>query len=385
LSSWRTAHVAGLFLVLCARPVFGQDGDKGLWFVRAGATPAYIVSDNPFLAHADRLDDAAHAAPDFTIEIGRHTDGTERWHELYGMPSIGAGVSVVSLRGGAAASRPIEAYTFFSWPFARLNDRLTVTTDFGMGLSWGWKTLNATTGAYEDVLGSSITARIDWGFYLRYRATSKISWYSGVDFTHRSNGGTVQPNLGINAIGPKLAMQYNFGSDPLVHHVMDVPPFQPAWEFVIGGAGGIKNVVEQSSPMVRADFGALNVTTALQWHFYRFGKLAAGADATYDGSTGVRVDGADDTWRAAPGQRWSLGLYGGYEHVIGRFSALVQAGSVVARGFTTTDDRRLYSRFGWRYYINNRVWTTFAIRAYGFRDANALEIGAGYRFRRTAD
>ena len=30
---------------------------------------------------------------------------------------------------------PVEAYTFFSWPFVRLSDRVQVTSDFGMGFS----------------------------------------------------------------------------------------------------------------------------------------------------------------------------------------------------------------------------------------------------------
>ena len=289
------------------------------------------------------------------------------------------GFSLVRLPRSGENSSPLEAYTFFSWPFARLNQRLQVTTDFGMGVSWRWKRMNPKDDSYENVLGSDVNARVNWGFYLRYLSTPRVAFYSGVDYTHRSNGGLVQPDLGINVIGPKIGMQYNLGREAAVGHTTAPPPFSPAWELIIGGTGGVKNVVERKDPLLRGNFGAFNATAALQRHFYVFGKIAAGTDVTYDGATGVRMDGAEREWRPGAGQRWGVGVYGGYEHIIGRFSVLMQAGENIARRFDAPSSPRLYSRYGWRYHITDRVWSTFAIRAHGFWRANVLEFGLGYR------
>ena len=51
----------------------------------------------------------------------------------------------------------------------RLNDRLDLTTDFGMGVSWGWKEFDGETASESSVLGSDLNARIDWGFYAAIR------------------------------------------------------------------------------------------------------------------------------------------------------------------------------------------------------------------------
>jgi lipid A 3-O-deacylase PagL len=362
--------------------VCAQGVDGSLWFVRGGITPAFILSPNPFETRTDPARDPIGLAPNVTLEIGRRTDGMSAWHKLYGQPSYGFGFSFLPLPKRDENGRPLEAYTFFSWPFARLSDRLQVTTDFGMGLSWRWKRMNEKTDAYENVLGSDLNARVNWGFYLRYLSTPKIAIYTGVDFTHRSNGGVVQPDLGINVIGPKVAVQYNLAPEAPTRREIDPPPFQPAWEFVIGGMGGVKNVVERLNPIVRANFGAFNMTAAVQRHFYKFGKVAGGADVTYDGATGAHIDGVNTEWRAGAGQRWGIGLYGGYEHVIGRFGALMQVGDTVAHGFANPNSPRLYSRYGWRYQLNNRVWSTLAIRAHKFRRADVLEFGVGYRLRR---
>jgi len=336
---------------------------------------------NPFNAD-NGVREPIHWAPNLTLEIGRRTDGSSKWHALYGTPSYGFGFSFVPLPNRATNSRPMEAYTFFSWPFAQLNDKFQVTTDFGMGLSWRWKHMNETSETYQNVLGSNLNARIDWGFYLRYLSTPRIALYTGIDYTHRSNGGVVQPDLGINAIGPKIALQYNFAPEVPRRPVIEPPAFHPAWEFVAGGTVGIKNVLESASPMVRGNFAAFDVTAATQRHFYQFGKVAAGVDAMYDGSTGVRLDDTNAESRAQAGQRWAMGLYGGYEHVIGRFGALVQFGDEIVRGFANPNSTHLYSRYGWRYQGNDRVWGMFAIRTHGLWKANVLEFGVGYRVRR---
>src|SRR5262249_4443282 len=159
---------------------------------------------------------------------------------------------------------------------------------------------------------------------------------------------------GINVLGPKITAQYNFAFDVPKHHHVDPPAFHPAWELVVGGAGGVKNVIEKVDPLTRSNFGAATVTASMQRHFYRSGKIAFGSDAMSDGSTGVYLDDEDREIRGAAGERLTLGLYGGYEHVIGRVSAIVQAGDIVARGLTKpAGDRRLYSRYGWRYQVSD--------------------------------
>jgi hypothetical protein len=75
----------------------------------------------------------------------------------------------------------------------------------------------------------------------------------------------------------------------------------------------------------------------------------------------------------------AIGLYSGYEHVIERFGALVQAGYSVARGFDDPTSPRFYMRYGWRYYVNDRFWGLFAIRSIEGRRADFLEVGAGFR------
>jgi hypothetical protein len=381
-ATWWQAVVSVLVFIF-SLPTTGaaQSVQNTPWFLRTGATSGYILPANPFVGNKEHLGDPIHWGQNLTFEVGRQTDGNEEWHQLYGVPSFGFGFSVASFRNDIEHARPMEAYTFFSWPFARLANRIDLTTDFGMGMSWHWKEMNDQAQSYETTLGSDLNARINWGFYVRYASTPRVTIFTGIDYTHRSNGGMVQPDRGINVIGPKVALQYSLAPTEVKRRVKPPPKFHPSWEFVAGGTGGVKNVIERTDPLFRDNYWSLNATAAVQRHFYRFGKIAIGTDLGYDGATGARIDDADTRWRATGGQRWALGLYGGYEHIIGRFGALVQVGENVARGFDDSRIPRLYERFGWRYHFNDRYWTTIVIRALEGRRADALQFGIGYRTR----
>ena len=378
---WTRAVISILLLVSGASPGSAQSILGGDWFVRSGATSGYILPANPFMADADHPGGPIRWGRNLTVEVGRQTDGNQEWHQLYGVPSYGFGFSIASFRNDVEHARPMEAYTFFSWPFARLSDRFDLTTDFGMGMSWHWKEMTDQAESYETSLGSDLNARINWGFYLRYVSTPRVTLFTGVDYTHRSNGGMVQPDRGINVIGPKVALQYSLAPAATRRRTLRPPPFHPTWEFVAGGTGGVKNVIERADPLTRDNYWSLNATSALQRQFYRYGKIAFGTDLAYDGATGARIDGADTHWRADGGQRWVIGVYGGYEHIVGRFGALVQVGENVMRRFDDPDTPRLYQRFGWRYHVSDRLWSTIVIRAVEGRRADALQFGIGYRTR----
>jgi hypothetical protein len=380
-SARRTPGLLSLLLLLLI-PYDGsaQDAETNPWFVRTGTTANFIFGANPY-ANAGHPGGSINRGQDLTFEIGRQTDGREAWHQLYGVPSWGFGFSVASFRNDVVRSRPTEAYTFFSWPFARFSDRLDMATEFGMGMSWHWKEVSDDEKENATSLGSNLNARINWGFFLRYVTTPQVTLFTGVDYTHRSNGGMVQPDRGINVLGPKVMVQYNFAPIPVKRLVTKPPAFAPSWEFVAGGTAGVKNVIERKEPLTRSNYGTIDLTAALQHQFYQYGKVALGTDLLYDGATGVRIDENDIKWRAAGGQRLAVGVYTGYEHVIGRFSALVQFGGNVMRGYDEPTNPRLYERFGWRYHINDRYWTTIVIRAVDGWRADALQFGVGYRTR----
>lgn len=359
------------------------------WFVRFGYTPAFVLPVGPFVSGENAAGTPIQWNQSVTFEVGRQSSGDRPWHRLYEFPSYGLGFYAGHFDNQKELGSPVAVYAFLSWPFVRPWERLHVTTDLGLGLAWNWNEYDPDKNPYNTAIGSNVTYQFNWGFYLRYLASERVSLYTGVDFTHWSNGGTQTPNGGVNVIGPKVSLRYNLAPQPMRPVSKPWPPFTPAWEFVAGGAGGSKNVnartnVDPDTVDRNRDFGAFNVTVGLQRHVYHFSKLAGGADLTYDGSVGSRVDvvnGAVVDSRAPTGERFALGLYGGYEHVFHRLSLIVQVGYNVWRGYDDPAFPRVYQRYGFRWNFSERFWGTLAARTIHGGKASFIELGGGYRVR----
>ena len=349
------------------------------WFTRAAFAPARVLAASDFGSGGDD-------ARGVTVEIGRQTGGAREWHRVYNYPSYGVGFFAGRFDHEQELGRPLAIYGFFSWPFP-LSARTQVTADLGLGVSWNWTAFDSTSNPTNTALGSAAAYHVDGGVFLHYLATAHASVYGGMNVTHWSNGATRQPNLGLAVIGPKVGVRYDVGRRVVHPRAHDLPPFVPAWEFVVGAAGSPRNVVAAGNVAVegidrRRTFGALNVTTGIQRHFYRFGKLAAGADLTYDGAAGARVDVVDGRQiesRAPVDRRAAAGVYGGYEHVMARLSVLLQLGYSAWRGFDDPDVPRFYQRYGARFQLSRHLWSTFAVRSVKGRKASFMELGLGYR------
>jgi Lipid A 3-O-deacylase (PagL) len=353
------------------------------WFVRAALSPAWVLTSS----HFETSGDGARA---FTIEVGLQTDGSRSWHRVYNYPSYGIGFAAGRFDRDREIGRPYSAYGFFSWPFP-LSPRAQLSADVALGLAWNWNEFDRQTNAANTAFGSDIAYQVDGGVSVRFLATSRASLYAGVNLTHWSNGATSQPNLGLANLGPKVGVRYDFAPRRVRPRASasELPPFTPSWHLVAGGAGSSKSAVAKTSTHVAIsdrwrDFSAFNLTGGVERSFYRFGTAAAGADFTYDGATGARVErigGEHIDARAPVDERFGAGLYAGYEHLIARVGVLAQFGYTVWQGFEDDEVPRFYQRYGTRFYLSERFWGLFAVRAMKFRKANNLEIGLGYRAR----
>ena len=366
-----------------ANPSSRADADDrpDSWFVRVAYTPARVLAASDFQS-------GGGDARAMTIEIGRQTGGGREWHRVYNYPAYGVGFYAARFGHDRELGRPLAAYGFFSWPFP-LSPRTALSADLGIGVAWNWTAFDAATNPTNTALGSTAAYHVDGGVLLHYLVAGRASVYGGMTVTHWSNGATKQPNLGLAVIGPKIGVRYDFAPRAVPAAARRERPalFVPAWEFVAGLGGSTKNVVAAGAPPVagidrRRSFNAVNLTTGVQRHFYRFGRIAGGVDLTYDGAAGARVDvvdGREIESRAPADRRGAVGVFGGYEHVMARLSVLLQLGYAAWRGFDDPEVPRFYQRYGARFLLTDHLWSTFAVRAVKGRKASFMELGLGYR------
>jgi len=94
----------------------------------------------------------------------------------------------------------------------------------------GWKSYDHDASDYnreEDAVGSSATAYINLGVYLRYRLSDRLGIFGGAEITHFSNGNTSDPNPGINMLGARLGISYALGAPSPLRRA-DWSDFEPS-------------------------------------------------------------------------------------------------------------------------------------------------------------
>ena len=361
------------------------------WFIRVGYQPGWVIPTSNFIRGINANHKPIRSMQSLKFEVGLQTDGTQDWHHDYNFPSYGIGFYTADFSNKEELGSPVGTYGFLSLPLLRLSESVDLTTDFGIGVAFGFKPFDPETNRFNRATGSSITAYLDWGLYLNYLLSTKLDVAGGLSFTHFSNGRTREPNIGLNTLAPRMSLRYNFHQERKTLLRRNLTEFKPSWELLFAVSGGSKNIsaltdnIELQQVDRRQIFGVANFSTGIQRHFYRKGKLGGGIDVSYDGSANARIDLTADRHvvksRGSAVERLNFGLFGGYEHIFHRFLLTTQLGYYVQRGRNDDRVQDLYQRFGFKFNLSENIFAGINVRFIDFNRADYIEWTTGYRFK----
>jgi hypothetical protein len=254
-----------------------------------------------------------------------------------------------------------------------VSKKLDVTTDWSFGAAFNWNPFDPESNPANDAVSTRATFFTELGLFARYALTPRFDLMAGGMFTHFSNGGTGDPNKAVNTLSPVVRVGYHFQKDRPRYVRRELPELEPFWEMSVSGGAGWKNVALDEG---REDFGVFAATFELGRHVYSMGKLVGGADWIYDDSVDAGLDDVSSSDKLA------LGLFGGYEQIIGRFSVPLGIGYYVARGGEGERIPSLYQKLGLRDHVTDRLFVGLETRFFDFRQADFVEWTLGYDFRR---
>ncbi len=344
---------------------------KNPLFLRLAFQPGWVATTSDFLAGDNQAGEPIEHIQAFKVELGWQTDGAKDWEQRYRLPALGLGVYKASFENGKELGAPVALYGWFTWPIFNVTRKLDVTTDLSFGAAFNWKPFDPEVNPANDAVSTRVTFFTEWGLLARYALTPRLDLMAGGMFTHFSNGGAGFPNLGVNALTPIVRVGYHFQNDRPRYVPRDLPPFEPFWEMTLAGGAGWKNVALEEE---REYFGVFAATFELGRHVSSMGKLVGGADWTYDDAANAGLD------EVSSSDKLAVGLFGGYEHLIGRFSIPFSVGYYIARG--REDDRlpALYQKIGLKYHVTDRLFVGLKMRFYNFTKADFVEWTLGYDF-----
>ena len=354
------------------------------WFFRFAYEPSFVLQSNDFVQGENLGGAPIDRAQAFKVELGWQTDGTSDWAQRYRLPALGVGVYGASFRNGDELGTPVAVYGWYSWPWATLGDRLELTNDFGLGAAFGWNRFDPEGNPFNRAISTSVTFYTEWGLYLRYALTDRMDFTAGAVFHHFSNGGTGDPNAAINMLAPHLGLRYDLAPGRPRYTPRELPEARPAWELSAFGGNGAKTVdlgvpdeEGGEAPYDPQRFGVAAFSVDLHRVVHPMFRVGGGVDVIYDGSANAGL-----SEEPTSSDKTAVGLFGGYEHAIGRFSIPVQVGYYVWRG---RDDERLpsfYQKLGFQYDLTSRIFAGMNVRFYDFSRADFFTWTIGFRWTR---
>lgn len=371
--------------------LFGQDSTESTknnhHFSRIGYQYGTVLKSNDFVKGNNLTGEPIDYYQSARIEFGWQKTGSKRWHAIWNYPTFGLGFYGVDYINEEQLGEPLAIYGFTEWPLERTKN-LVFSLQFGFGLSFNWKPFDPVQNPYNEAIGNFRAAYIDVGVTLDYIISNNFGLVAALTGTHFSNGGSKQPNWGINQLGLMAMLKYKFQSVEPPYTKYDIPDYEKNNEWLISASWGIRNVhidspedvPELADKYLRVDYSVFTVTSTYYWQTTWKSKFGGGIDLVHDKSVRGQIDAGDGKVEDVDvpfEDEFRVGLYGAYEFVLHDLSVLVNVGySIIQK-----EDQlpRLYQRVGAKYHFTEKFFIGLNVRFQDFGKANHLEYNIGYR------
>jgi hypothetical protein len=356
--------------------------------------PAYIIPTNPFLKGDNNQFKALKGAYSAHLRYAFKFSSSSYADHIYGGPYQGIGVAYYDFGDRQEIGNPATVYLLQGGRLARFS-RASLNYEWNFGLSAGWTPYDIDTNPNNVIIGSKINAYLNTNFYLNWVLSAKFDLTSGITLTHFSNGNTRFPNAGLNTVGLKMALVYNFNqNEPSLSKKTQQPqvpefPCHFSYDLTAFGSWRRKGVVYNDNPLASPEtyeVMGFNFTS-----FYNMGyRLRAGisVDGVYDTSANIYtedyiipLDGTDPgyTFYKPPlKNQLALGISARAEYVMPYFSVNIGLGTNVIHG--GGDLKGLYQVLALKIETTRNSFIHIGYNLQNFKDPNYLMLGFGYRF-----
>lgn len=308
----------------------------------------------------------------FELSFIKKTTGKNSWENIYKYPEYGVTYSFTTL-----GNKDVFGYEMGLFPFVQTylirKKRFQLTHQFGIGVGYVTKKFDINSN-YENIsIGSHFNIHFNFKLGTKIQLTDKISFNSGLSFSHFSNANMAEPNLGINLFTAYTGLNYALGEQSELKK-LEIEKHEPKHEFAfIYAAGGKHTRALQLTAYFTSSFSA---EYKFQWkRKFHFG---GGLDLFYDSSTKVEMSSpTSEAYQSIYDLR--SGIHFSQEIVYNRFSFILQEGYYV--GLTDhVNHKGMYNRgiLRWKF---DRYLVSVSMKSHLYI-LDYPEIGFGYYFTR---
>ncbi|RAV30476.1 acyloxyacyl hydrolase [Sinomicrobium soli] len=359
--------------------------------------PAYILPTAPFYRGENLRQKPIRTALSGHLKYAfRFPDGS-LGDKVYPDTYQGIGIAHYGFDNPEELGRPTAIYLFQRSEIARLGDRIALDYEWNFGISTGWKPHHFERNPYNVAIGSGTNAYLNAGIYLRWALTRHTDLATGIDFTHFSNGNTTFPNAGLNMVGLKIGMLYDFRKrQPAAEPAVSIPeslmkryPRHISYDLVLFGSWRRKGVEVSGQPVPSPhQYPVLGLYFAPMYNLSHRFRTGLSLDAVYDGSANVytrnyhSAAAGQKFFKPSADQQLALGMSARAEYIMPIFTiGIGLGGNVLHKG---GDLRGTYQTFALKIATTRNSFLHIGYNLKDFHEPNYLMLGLGYRFNNKA-
>jgi hypothetical protein len=240
---------------------------------------------------------------------------------------------------------------------------------FGAGPGWVDKPYNVNTNPKNTIIGTKLNAYIHLAFQNEVKLTQRLLLSADFSFMHLSNGGTRLPNLGLNIPAFSAGLRYAL-SDPIIDTKSLAKRFSKKINYNIYATIGVKQW-----PWVGSDSYMINTVQAEASKKFSCNNAYGGGIIFFYDRT---LPHYSSEALAMPPHRNKLqaGVYGSYEHFLGKLSFPLQAGAYVYNRYKSP---ALFQQFGLRFHFSKHMSAEVLLKTH-MGKADFIHTGIGYNF-----
>ena len=352
--------------------------------------PEYIIPANNFLKGENEKMQPIRNSFSTHLKYSFQSHSNSYIDRIFGGSYQGIGLAYYTFGEKKCMGDPLSLYLFQGARLARLNNRLAFNYEWNLGISSGWVPHDFETNHYNTIIGSKLNAYINANFYLNWMLSHKLDLITGVSLTHFSNGNTGFPNGGLNSVGLKTGLVYNFNRKS--HNFSEASFLTPISEFprhisydlVLFGSWRRKGVKYGDERILSPhSYNVLGFNFAPMYNVgYKF-RAGVSLDGYYDGSANIYsqpyITGTEPKFFKPPlHEQLALGISGRTEYVMPYFSVNIGLGvNILQSGY---DLKTIYQVLALKIKVTQSSFIHIGYSLQNFDTPSFLMLGVGFRF-----
>ncbi len=322
----------------------------------------FLFAHHPEMRHLNERHFTA-----YEIDYRQRFSGDKSWHHDYRLPSWGISGLLMPFPSQFLGTA-IAVFPYYYLPVLRGN-RAALNLKLGTGLSFVSKGFDRIENHKNIAISSKMNVVTQLGADFSWRFHPRLSWNTGLFFTHFSNGAIQRPNLGTNFPTISTGIAYRFGEE--VNSEVIKTEFEKhqgiEWTAFLG-AGFKQGRVGKEGVLP-----AITVQGLGQKRLSPKFSFGAGLELNYNRALPIAYEQKELATDNLTPLRGGPVIHTAYH--FGKMAIVAQLGTyLLDQKFV---DGRIFNRFGLRHEISDRIKINLTLRTH-FAKADHFELGIVY-------